>query len=124
MMVEVRVKTMTDDLDKKLLIIKQMTRYPQTVSMYRVAKDMGYSTPLLYHHFKTLIEQGIIEKIGNKYKVNACFDHLEDHIILLQEFIESIVHHNANFDEDSITSIIGYMLALLTIEVEEDEDQD
>lgn len=110
-----------ENLETKLLIIRKMMFYKIPVSMYKVAKDLKMSSSHVYYHFQSLIESGVVLFDGKQYRINECFKCINDFLELLMPFFEAIIKTNPEFSEEQLTDIASYMLAITTIEVDENE---
>lgn len=123
MSLEVKIKDKSECLEKKLLIIRKMMYYKEPISMYKVAKDLGMSTSGLYYHFTQLIDEKIIDSLNGKYIINSSLKYINIHAELLFPFIESVMKANPDLKPDELLNLISYMLAMLSIEVDGNEDK-
>lgn len=120
--VKLKINKEPGGLKTKLCLIQRLIKIKEPVSMYQFAKDLNMPTSQIYYHFKPLIDCGVIVLYKNKYQINPCFKYPNDILELLMPFFGCLAELNSDLDADQLSELATYLLAIITVEVEDYED--
>jgi biotin operon repressor len=94
-----------------------MAKHPAKVSIYRIAKDLGMSPQATAHHVQALVDEGVVAQDEEGYCLNDCLRHPENHVEFLAPLVQSLAECNPTASEEVLTTLVEYLLALVTFEV-------
>jgi DNA-binding IclR family transcriptional regulator len=115
--VTVKTREHVENSETRLRIIKQMQHHAGAVSMYRIAQDLHTSSAKVHHHVAKLVEEGMVTCTDAGYVLNECLMHLDEHIEMLAPLVVDVACHNPAMTEEQLTTLLTYILTLMTIEV-------
>ncbi len=121
--IKLKINNDVNGLDTKLFIIQRLAKYDVPISQYQFAKDIHMSTAHVFYHFKPLLECGVIIQINKKYQINPCFKYSSDILETLQPFFNCLWELNSNLSTDQLSDLASYLLAMVTIEVKDIENE-